>query len=544
MLAVCLGVMVVSPSPARANGYDMPLLADDLTFDERVFKRALGSSQVHSFGYDFTVYEWVEDDVWTDLNVDPEEHAADPQNSHYRVFGTPFYAMKSGEVIACWRSAPDNPRPKVDGAAASTWRHPKLDEGRLPVNGNMIWIAHDDGSLALYAHAQADSISLTLCPKTKPVFDSAYKSANAKEGWRIAPEARLNKADRRRVEPGQYLGRVGNSGESTQPHLHVHVQQSSQSAKPKAVSLEFARGLYLPWDDRSAGLDNWSSIAGQPLPDREVLIWAPRRRGAQFVRHKSPEAEYDRLAQHLTESGLSPRQIDGYSVGLQLYYNHIWEPVDRPWRVHLRQSKEEFVATLERAREGGFLPLYLDSYWASGKIVYAVILVKDNEAKWRVTINQTARRYQQAQKLAKSQGLTLKATSIISDAGERRHTALYHLEPAPNWHTELRILEEDFQKSVLDKRAKGFVPIQINGYAHRGVNYISAIFAEEPISTVRVRNGLSPQKFGFESQTATSSGMIAKALTAIDGTQSRHRYSGVWVKAEEEATRDAAAQLP
>ena len=343
---------------------------------------------------------------------------------------------------------------------------------------------------------------------------------------------------------GNIWGRVGNSGESAQPHLHVHVQQPAQSAKPKALSLQFDRGLYLPWGDRSAGLDNWSSIAGQPLPDRAVLIWPSLRRGIQFVRHKSPAAEYDRLAQHLTESGLSPRRIDGYSVGLQLYYNHIWELADRPWQVYLRQSKEDFVAILERAREGGFLPLYLDSYWASGKIVYAVILVQDDAVKWRVTINQTAGRYQQAQKLAKSQGLTLKATSIVSDAGERRHTALYHLEQAPDWHTELRILEEDFQDSFLENRAKGFVPIQLNGYAHRGAHYISAIFAAAPISSVRARNGLSPQKFGFESQTATSSGMVAKALTAIDGTRSRHRYTAVWFPADEDSATDPAPQLP
>ena len=139
LLAIFLGVMVLSPPSAQADGYDMPLLADDLNFDERVFKQARGSSSLHSFGYDFSVYEWVKDDVWTDLKVDPEQHAAAPQNRHYRAFGKPFYAMKAGEVIACWRSAPDNPRPQVEGAARSDWRHPKLDEGRLPINGNMIW---------------------------------------------------------------------------------------------------------------------------------------------------------------------------------------------------------------------------------------------------------------------------------------------------------------------------------------------------------------------------------------------------------------------
>ena len=37
----------------------------------------------------------------------------DPKNESYVNYNKPFYAMRDGTVMGCWRNAPDNPRPKL-----------------------------------------------------------------------------------------------------------------------------------------------------------------------------------------------------------------------------------------------------------------------------------------------------------------------------------------------------------------------------------------------------------------------------------------------
>lgn len=43
------------------------------------------------------------------------------------------------------------------------------------------------------------------------------------------------------VGKGQFLGRVGHSGNSTEPHLHFHLMDNSDLAKAKGISCAFEK---------------------------------------------------------------------------------------------------------------------------------------------------------------------------------------------------------------------------------------------------------------------------------------------------------------
>ena len=56
------------------------------------------------------------------------------------------------------------------------------------------------------------------------------------------------------VEPGEALGRVGNSGNTGEPHLHVHAQRPGSTSAPLSgdpVPVRFG-GRYLVRNDRIA----------------------------------------------------------------------------------------------------------------------------------------------------------------------------------------------------------------------------------------------------------------------------------------------------
>jgi murein DD-endopeptidase MepM/ murein hydrolase activator NlpD len=54
------------------------------------------------------------------------------------------------------------------------------------------------------------------------------------------------------VEAGQVLGEVGNSGNSTQPHVHVQVTDSTQWSRARALPIAFEtpNGVELPCESQ------------------------------------------------------------------------------------------------------------------------------------------------------------------------------------------------------------------------------------------------------------------------------------------------------
>lgn len=74
-------------------------------------------------------------------------------NARYVIYNRPFYAMADGEVVGCWRNAPEN-------RAGSS--HRDLLAGKFARGGNHLWILQTDGIYALYAHAISETIPSNL----------------------------------------------------------------------------------------------------------------------------------------------------------------------------------------------------------------------------------------------------------------------------------------------------------------------------------------------------------------------------------------------
>jgi len=130
---------------------------------------------------------------------------ADP--SAYAIFGKSLHAPCEGKVIAAEGSAPDFEVPKLD-PVKRLGNHVILDCGG-------VWI--------VLAHMQQGSVSV-------------------KQGGTVTQ--------------GQRIGAVGNSGASTEPHLHIHAQRPAAEGAPPIsgtpLPLRIA-GRYLVRGDRLVG---------------------------------------------------------------------------------------------------------------------------------------------------------------------------------------------------------------------------------------------------------------------------------------------------
>ncbi len=102
-------------------------------------------------------------------------------NENYIVFGDPIYAVGPGRVVSILTDLPENTPPTPPPAS-----NPQT------ILGNHIIQDLGGGRFALYAHMQPNSIPA---------------------GIHLGS----------RLQWGQVIGRVGNAGNSTAPHLHLHV---------------------------------------------------------------------------------------------------------------------------------------------------------------------------------------------------------------------------------------------------------------------------------------------------------------------------------
>ena len=124
--------------------------------------------------------------------------SGDPaRNESYFLFGAEVFAAGSGRIVEVVDGMPENiPTEPLPPATIET------------AAGNHVVEALDDGRFALYAHLQTGSV-------------------------RVQPGMRVRR--------GQVLGLVGNTGNSTQPHLHFHVTDGPSPLGSNGIPYTFDR---------------------------------------------------------------------------------------------------------------------------------------------------------------------------------------------------------------------------------------------------------------------------------------------------------------
>ncbi|MFL6199724.1 MAG: M23 family metallopeptidase [Thermoanaerobaculia bacterium] len=229
-------------SPAAGGGYLFPAKAADLTKGEywtgRSAKHGGAGGGTQMFAYDLLVRGYNESSQQWQT---PLPGAAGTKNEDFRSWGKPIYAMADGTVVQFKNDMPDNT--KIG----------KQDPVPDPVEGNHFYIQHGP-DLALYAHFQ------------KGTLNPAFLSIGAA------------------VQEGDLLGICGNSGNSTEPHLHIQVNRTTVpwGGPPRPLQFRNMRVLDMavakpePWPPTSAA--PWNPVAGQALPSAMAVIWPEKLR--------------------------------------------------------------------------------------------------------------------------------------------------------------------------------------------------------------------------------------------------------------------------
>jgi len=119
-------------------------------------------------------------------------------------WGREILAPAAGEVVVARADRPDQP---VTGVSDPAYFAPEFPHGGDP--GNHLVIDHGNGEFSLLAHLQHDSLKVGVGD---------------------------------RVRQGQPLGRLGNSGDSSSPHVHHQLQTGAQWTQADALPHAYANG--------------------------------------------------------------------------------------------------------------------------------------------------------------------------------------------------------------------------------------------------------------------------------------------------------------
>jgi hypothetical protein len=153
-------------------------------------------------------------------------HAGDGRLARmYHAFGAPVLAAAAGTVVtAVDRFGDDDSLRRADETEAAFEQRAAGRQGELlalgmaGIIGNHVVIDHGNGEFGYYAHLRQGSVAV-------------------REGDRVTA--------------GQTIGALGNSGNSTQPHLHFHVADSANPSAGRSLPVVF-RNVRV-WENQDAG---------------------------------------------------------------------------------------------------------------------------------------------------------------------------------------------------------------------------------------------------------------------------------------------------
>jgi murein DD-endopeptidase len=186
-------------APLRGDGW----VAANGPSNTSIHRRALIPVDGHAYISQRFAIDWVE------LAANGTTHTGDAaDNKNYRAYGAEILSVADGVVTEIKEGIPQNAPGANSRAVPITLE---------TIGGNHVIVDIGEGRFALYAHMQPGSL-------------------------------RVKAGDK--VKRGDVLGLIGNSGNSTEPHLHFHICNANSLLGCEGLPYAFTAFEAEPWEDK------------------------------------------------------------------------------------------------------------------------------------------------------------------------------------------------------------------------------------------------------------------------------------------------------
>lgn len=483
-------------SPTVFGSFRFPARASDL----RVGEYWSGTSTTHApagdggqlFAYDMGVMAWdAAAKKWTGVLPGTEGD----KNEHYRIWGKPVIAMADGTVVS------------FKNDMATNTKMGKQVPTPSPVEGNHFYLQHGD-ELALYAHLQKGSLNAALMQKGAV------------------------------VKQGDFLGLAGNSGNSTNPHLHIHSIQATKAWGGPSRPLPFQDIHVIDRTvlDPPSPAGPWVKVEDQGLPNVPSAIWpsplAPSwypPGWAELARHGIPEASYQTEFDRIVSSGYRLVWIDGYDVNGKTFFNAIFRPANgTAWHARHGLSGAQYQAEFTTWTGKGYRLDHIESYLSGGNVCYAPIFVKSSGPAFTAYHGRSAADHQKLFDDLTKDGWRPVNITAVSPGGNRVYAGLYEKRDAGSFRVKSFLTPAEYQTEFDSNSNAGRKLVYLNAYTHQGGPRIIGIWHEKTQSAL-ARHGLSSSEYQKEFDTHLGQGMLTRAVTGYEQADSA-RFAAFWTK--------------
>ncbi|MFN4256943.1 MAG: peptidoglycan DD-metalloendopeptidase family protein [Saprospiraceae bacterium] len=324
------------------QAFELPFKAYDLGQNELWESASThgGGSQV--FGYDMGVEGWT-NGAWSKYKPGKTGTA----NEDYRCWGKPIYAMADGIVVDSRNTIADNATPGVKDTVNS-W-------------GNFFLIEHGD-LRAAYCHFQMGSLN--------PALMAAGTV----------------------IKKGDFLGLTGNSGNSTGPHLHMHLSKvlwnDAEFLRPlifkNAYAIEKTSLTTLnpnaPWTKLDGkgipGYENKRSFIFpgdfKPLFSAETYVGVFRSgTDGHWMQTEMSRTAFVNQDNNLKNQGLRLTDISIYKSGTTLKYSGVWRAGTQNSFVQPGTTLSAFVSEWQAKSAQGLRLIDIETYVEGGVTKFA-----------------------------------------------------------------------------------------------------------------------------------------------------------------------------
>jgi hypothetical protein len=488
---------------APGNAYDFPAKDENLLMNEYWYADAGHGGGGQVFAYDMVVAGWDED---TKKWGQKKQGKTEDKNESYRCYGKKIYSAGDGEVLGYindWKEAPST-----------------SDTGTA--GGNSIKINNGKETLCYY-HMQKGSINKNLL------------KAGAK------------------IKKGDFIGLVGNSGNSSGPHLHIHaIWDPDKDGKGPFIPLQFSNMYAIDIKALSAPDPNgdWVKLNKTGLPyiveeagggNGRALLWPDSRKPCwypynlrEIARHAIPESQYQEEAGKIWSCGYYPVWVDAYAVNGKTYFNTIFRYNKEGFDVVVRHdmSAEKYQQEYDTWIKKGYRLQQIDNYNDAGKLKIAAIFIK----KGGKAFSQPAYHAQSAEQHQKlfdkytGEDYVPVNVSVVVVGGKKYYSAFYEKRNVGGALLKSGLTQEEYQDMFDEMNKKKWEQVYINAYEENGKTRFSVIwYAKAGYDAWSATRKSGKDSYQEKWEDHLSDGYLTRCVTGYE-EGGRHWFAAHWSK--------------
>lgn len=494
--------------PAKAT--DLPTGHYWMNWNDLLNTRHHHGNPSQTYAYDFLVGKW-DGSQWNRLR----SGTTGDTNDDYLIWGTPVYAMDDGVILECRRTFTDNV-PGTYGVAG----------------GNHLTIRHGNGEVALYAHFRAGSVSSALCPT-----ESKTAAENGGTVVHAQPIA---------VRAGQMLGRVGNTGSSSEPHLHVHLQKYAPYDWKDEGAFTSAPGLPLNFDriegrkydgytPPASGIAALTSIpegSGHVVGPYSIVKpnpcgWDPPLPGRTEVTLYGISSKcFQERFNDVVRVGYRPVAIDGFTVGGAALYNATFRP-NRPATVAFASlTAAQFQTQFDTLTGQGYRLIHADEYVLGSGRRFSATYAQESGPGWVAYHGVSAAAHQDQFDSLVAGGYRPRVISVSSLNGTETFTAIYVQENVGGFVAELSDVSS-FQSLFNTRTGQGLRPIYVDAFNDAGTARYSVIWTTAASSSYLMQGELTTSTVQSTTNQQRAAGRLTRAVAGYQNGAAI-RYVAIW----------------